>query len=245
MLGLGKTTLAYSVYKYPSINIHFHVCAWSCISQVYEKDSLLFDIFDQIVGKTIRSHETNREDFVQKLYQSLKGRKYLIVIDDIWDIKAWNNLKGPFPDDENGSRILFTTRHRAVALETNSIPYSLRLLSPEESCELLWLRLFNGETCPPELSTISKSIARNCKGLLLAVILVAGILKRSKRKEDCWEHVSNKLVSLEASDILEFSYKHLPDCLKPCFLYFGTFPEDTIISASKLIRLWICEGFVQ
>ncbi|KAL3504664.1 hypothetical protein ACH5RR_034505 [Cinchona calisaya] len=245
MPGLGKTTLANSVYNHPSINLHFHVHAWCCVSQTYEKDTLLLDMFDQIVGKTIQSHETTGEDFVQKLYQSLKGRKFLIVIDDIWDIKAWNDLKEPFPDDQNGSRILFTTRHQTLALEANSIPYALRLLSPEESCELLWLRLFDGETCPPELSTISKCIARNCKGLPLAVILIAGILKKTERKEDCWEHVSNKLFSLEASDILEFSYKHLPDCLRPCFLYFGTFPEDTIISASKLIQLWICEGFVQ
>ncbi|KAL3504646.1 hypothetical protein ACH5RR_034487 [Cinchona calisaya] len=245
MPGLGKTTLANSVYKHPSINFHFHVRAWCCVSQTYEKDSLLFDIFDQIVGKTTQSHETSREDFVQKLYQSLKGRKYLIVIDDIWDIKAWIDLKGPFPDDDNGSRILFTTRQRAVALEANSIPYALRMLSPEESCELLWLKVFGGEICPPELLSISERIARNCKGLPLAVILIAGILKTTERKEDCWEHVSNTLNSSEVSDILEFSYKHLPDCLKPCFIYLGTFPEDTVISVSKLIQLWICEGFLQ
>ncbi|KAL3504640.1 hypothetical protein ACH5RR_034484 [Cinchona calisaya] len=245
MPGLGKTTLANSVYKHPSITLHFHVRAWCCVSQTYEKDSLLFDIFDQIVGKTTQSHETSREDFVQKLYQSLKGRKYLIVIDDIWDIKAWNDLKGPFPDDDNGSRILFTTRQQAVALEANSIPYALRMLSPDESCELLWLKVFGGEICPPELLAISERIARNCKGLPLAVILIAGILKTTERKEDCWEHVSNTLNSSEVSDILEFSYKHLPDCLKPCFLYLGTFPEDTVISVSKLIQLWICEGFLQ
>ncbi|KAL3504544.1 hypothetical protein ACH5RR_034385 [Cinchona calisaya] len=245
MPGLGKTTLANSVYNHPSINLHFHVRAWCCVSQVYEKDSLLFDIFRQVVGKRIQIHETSREDLVQKLYQSLKGRRYLIVIDDIWDIKAWNDLKGPFPDDENGSRILFTTRQQAVALEANSIPYALRLLSPEESCKLLWLKVFDGETCPPKLSTISKLIARNCKGLPLAVVLMAGTLKRTERKEDCWEHVSNTFDSSEVSNILEFSYNHLPNWLKPCFLYFATFPEDTTISASKLKRLWICEGFVQ
>ncbi|KAL3504616.1 hypothetical protein ACH5RR_034457 [Cinchona calisaya] len=250
MPGLGKTTLANSVYKHPSINLHFHVRAWCCASQVYEKDSMLFDIFGQIVGKAIQSQETSRADFVQKLYQSLKGKKYLIVIDDIWDIKAWNDLKATFPEDNNGSRILFTTRHRAVALEVNSIPYALRLLSLEESCELLWLKLFDGETCPPELSTISKFIARNCKGLPLEVVLIAGILKRTERKENCWKHVAetlnrSQIASEKYLDILEFSYEHLPDCLKPCFLYFGTFPEDTTISASKLIQLWICEGFVQ
>ncbi|KAL3504557.1 hypothetical protein ACH5RR_034398 [Cinchona calisaya] len=245
MPGLGKTTLANFVYNHPSINLYFHVRAWCSVSQVYEKDTLLFDIFGQVVGKTIQINETSREDLDQKLYQGLKGRKYLIVIDDIWDIKAWNDLKGSFPDDENGSRILFTTRQRAVALEADSIPYALRLLSPEESCELLWLKVFDGEICPPNLSTISKRIARNCKGLPLAVVLMAGILRRIERKEDCWEHVSNTFNSSEVSNILEFSYNHLPNWLKPCFLYFATFPEDTTISASKLKRLWICEGFVQ
>ncbi|KAL3534512.1 hypothetical protein ACH5RR_002973 [Cinchona calisaya] len=104
-------------------------------------------------------------------------------MDDIWDIKAWNDLKGPFPDDEKGSRILFTTRRPTLALEANSIPYALRMLSPEESCELLWLKLFNGETCLQELSTISKRIARNCKGLPLTVILIAGILKKTGKKK--------------------------------------------------------------
>ncbi|KAL3504582.1 hypothetical protein ACH5RR_034423 [Cinchona calisaya] len=245
MPGLGKTTLANSVYKHPLINLHFHARAWCCVSQVYEKDTLLFDIFGQIAGKTIPCHGTSQEDFIQKLYQILKGRKYLIVIDDVWDIKAWNDLKEPFPDDDNGSRILFTTRQRAVALGANSIPYDLRMFSPEESCELLWLKLFDEEICPTELSDIAKSIARNCKGLPLAVVLMAGILKGTERREDCWEHVSNKLISSEVTDILEFSYKHLPYFLKPCFLYFATFPEDMTISASKLIQLWICEGFVQ
>ncbi|KAL3504549.1 hypothetical protein ACH5RR_034390 [Cinchona calisaya] len=71
---------------------------------------------------------------------------------------------------------------------------------------------------------------------------MAGILKRTERKEDCWEYVSNIFNSSEVSDILEFSYKHLPNCLNPCFLYFQ---EETTISASKLIWLCISEGFVQ
>ncbi|KAL3504665.1 hypothetical protein ACH5RR_034506 [Cinchona calisaya] len=250
MPGLGKTSLANSVYKHPSVNLHFHVSAWCCVSQVYQKETLLFDIYDQIVGETNQSHETSQVDFVQKLYQNLKGRKFLIVIDDIWDIEAWYDLKQTFPDDENGSRILFTTRHRDVALRANSIPYALRLLSQEESCKLLWLKLFDKETCPPELSTISKFIAMNCEGLPLAVVLIAGILKGTERKEDCWELVAETSIKSQGTrekyfEILELSFKHLPACLKPCFLYFGTFPEDTTILASKLIKLWICEGFVQ
>ena len=43
---------------------------------------------------------------------------------------------------------------------------------------------------------------------------------------------------------------HVPDYipdnfLKSCFLYCGVIPEDCEIKASKLIRMWVAEGFVQ
>ncbi|KAK6773644.1 hypothetical protein RDI58_028882 [Solanum bulbocastanum] len=44
---------------------------------------------------------------------------------------------------------------------------------------------------------------------------------------------------------MQLSYDNLPDCLKPCLLYLGMFPEDAIIPVSKLISLWISEDFVQ
>lgn len=45
-------------------------------------------------------------------------------------------------------------------------------------------------------------------------------------------------------NILDLSYKHLPEPLKLCFLYFGVFHEDEEIPVKKLISLWIAEGFV-
>ena len=45
--------------------------------------------------------------------------------------------------------------------------------------------------------------------------------------------------------ILALSYRDLPYLLKSCFLYCGVFPEDCEIKASKLIQMWVAEGFVQ
>ncbi|KAK1384117.1 hypothetical protein POM88_021852 [Heracleum sosnowskyi] len=45
-------------------------------------------------------------------------------------------------------------------------------------------------------------------------------------------------------DTLEFSYSHLPQHLKPCFLSFGAFPEDNDIPVRKLLWLWIAAGFI-
>lgn len=44
--------------------------------------------------------------------------------------------------------------------------------------------------------------------------------------------------------ILELSYNHLPNRLKPCFLYFGVSKEDVIIHVKELIRTWILLGFI-
>ncbi|KAL0390401.1 UNVERIFIED_CONTAM: putative disease resistance protein [Sesamum calycinum] len=45
-------------------------------------------------------------------------------------------------------------------------------------------------------------------------------------------------------NILALSYNYLPNFLKACFLYMGAFPKDYEIPVSRLIWLWIAEGFV-
>nr|XP_027075768.1 putative late blight resistance protein homolog R1C-3 [Coffea arabica] len=118
MPGLGKTTLANSVYCHRSVDSHFHIRAWCCVSRVYSKKSLLlqilrnpvFEIFDQ-------SLEINEDDLAENLYKLLKGNRYLIILDDVWDIKAWKLLERSLPDDSNGSRILLTSRSHDLLLD--------------------------------------------------------------------------------------------------------------------------------
>ncbi|KAL7188100.1 hypothetical protein ACSBR1_038037 [Camellia fascicularis] len=58
-------------------------------------------------------------------------------------------------------------------------------------------------------------------------------------------------LDLEGNDRLEsmqkalsLSYNYLPDYLETCFLNLSIFPEGQQIMCSKVIRLWIAEGFV-
>ncbi|KAI5677314.1 hypothetical protein M9H77_08264 [Catharanthus roseus] len=223
MPGLGKTTLAKKIYQHPSITRHFHLRSWYCISQVYERRDLLLSILSNATEVNEQIQKMKEEELAQVLYRSLKGR-----------------------------RILFTSRIREVGLQANPstrAPSNLRLFSEEESWELLKKKVFQGRNCPSELYTIGKKIAGNCKGLPLSLVVIAGILMRAKESEGCWRNILESLgkqvgESRHCTDILELSYKHLPDYLKPCFLYLGTFPEDREISAWKLIWLWIAEGLV-
>ncbi|XP_071914083.1 putative late blight resistance protein homolog R1B-16 [Coffea arabica] len=251
MPGLGKTTLANKVYNAPSVRSHFHVRRWCRVSQTYSIRSLLVELLCSSSSESSDEyHKMDENDLAMKLRQVLLRSRYLLFLDDLWDVEAWNLLKKSLPNDANGSRILFTSRYQDLSLhfEPNSKPHHLRHLTDEESWTLLQRKLFGTEDCPAALSEVGSQIAKLCRGLPLAVVLVAGILATTAK--DRWEEVAKSLSSIVLGDeycmkTLELSYSHLPDYLKSCLLYFAAFKEDEVINVRRLLRLWISERFVQ
>nr|XP_027119972.1 putative late blight resistance protein homolog R1A-4 isoform X2 [Coffea arabica] len=256
MPGLGKTTLAIKVYNSKSVMDHFHQRAWCTVSQAYEKRRLLIEILNGVHGLTDEIHRMTDDTLEEKLKQALLRNKYLIVMDDVWDARAWNDLKDAFPNDGKGSRILLTSRHRGVALELkpDSEPHSLRPFSEEESWKLLEKKVFKGESCPKELLEVGKKIAHRCQGLPLALVAVAGILKAPVKNPSSWEKIADTLSSevidnpeareARCKEVLEVSYNHLPEHLKSCLCYLVVLSEERDILVRKLIRFWLAEGFI-
>ncbi|KAK4479939.1 hypothetical protein RD792_012991 [Penstemon davidsonii] len=254
MPGVGKTTRARMLYNHGSIEGYFDKRAWCVVSQTYQKRNVLIDILASLSSKEKKDNnlKIKDEELALDIHKILKRRRYLIIIDDVWCTNVWDDLNRYFPDDLNGSRIMFTSRIRDTT-PVDSIFHTVSLLGEEQSWSLLQGNVFPKEPCPPQLLGIGKRIAAKCGGLPLAVVVAAGILANLEKEESIWEKVEKKLDSTyifdddtnNCSKILELSYKHLPNYLKPCFLYFGTFPEDKRISVRKLTWLWIAEGFIQ
>lgn len=252
--GLGKTTLAKNVYKDPSIIYQFRIRAWCYVSQVYDLRDLIVEILTQVIKSTDEiDDKMSVEDLARLLYQSLRGTQYLIVLDDIWDVKAWHGLWPSFPDDTNSSRIIFTSRLRELASQAGVTCdiYSLHPFSEGECSELMQKMLFHKDGWPQELSAVGTEIARRCDGLPLLVVVIAGVLAHIERTEDKWKALEENLKSTVPGDPKQFmkkldmSYKNLPDHLKACFLYLGAFAFEGEIPVWKLIRLWIAEGLVR
>ncbi|KAK4480884.1 hypothetical protein RD792_011736 [Penstemon davidsonii] len=253
MPGLGKTTIARELYNSRLTLDHFDRHIWCVVSETYQKRNVLIDIWMSLMEKENKNNfvKMDNESLALEIHKSLKGRRFLIIMDDVWCSNVWDDLRRYFPDDGNGSRIVFTSRIRDTT-PTNSIVHSLPLLTEDQCWRLLEKKVFPQEPCPLELQGIGKRIAAKCCGLPLAVVVTAGVLTKLEKKKNAWEKVETNLNSYMFDDdtnnyskILELSFKHLPDHLKMCFLYFGVFPEDTPIPVNKLIWLWIAEGFIQ
>ncbi|KAJ9680497.1 hypothetical protein PVL29_019733 [Vitis rotundifolia] len=252
--GLGKTTLAKKVYNDSEVKQHFSCHALVHVSQDYTILELLMEIANCIM--TDRSLKRKKEDRLgEKVYDHLKEKRYLIVLDDVRSINVWQELSSYLPES-NKSRVLITTRNQQIASHAHAKLYPLRPLSEKESWELFCKKTFLvGSTsppeCPAELEDLGKKITEKCRGLPLAIVVSGGLISRKEKTRASWEKI---LKSMEwhlsqgldlRSGILAWSYSDLPYFLKSCFLYCGIFPEDYDIKADKLMQMWIAEGFVQ
>ncbi|KAL2490426.1 Disease resistance RPP8-like protein 3 [Abeliophyllum distichum] len=251
MGGIGKTTLTRKVYDDEKIVQYFDIRAWVTVSQNYGARELLLGLLDSMKKLTDVVREKSFEELADYLYKNLKGRRYLMVLDDVWDTKVWDVVKRLFPNDNNGSRIMMTTRLENVAGYENSCsPHHMRFLTEGESWNLFCQNVFGKDGCPTELKQIGKKIVQNCQGLPLAIVVIAGLSKATKTQH-YWTYIGENLSSVIASNddycskMLSLSYKHLPHHLKGCFLYIGIFPEDSIIRVSKLVKLWVAERLLK
>ncbi|XP_027171847.1 putative late blight resistance protein homolog R1B-17 [Coffea eugenioides] len=253
MPGIGKTTLANQVYNDPEIVGSFHIRAWCYVSQVYTKRDLLLEILSHNQPND-KIHAMEDEDLELLLYQSLRRNRYLIFLDDVWDIGVWDNLQRSFPNDQNGSKILITSRLSDVVSKVTpeSDLVKLRPLSDDESWELLRMKIFPEKRCPEKLREVGREIAEKCQGLPLSVVAIASLLKGRKMKPESWKQIVRSLnpriiddPQTRCMEIFELSYKNLPDYLKACFLYLAVFQEDKEIPVQKLTWLWMAEGFIQ
>ncbi|KAL2515616.1 Disease resistance RPP8-like protein 3 [Forsythia ovata] len=148
---------------------------------------------------------------------------------------------------------MVTTRLENVGGYANSCstPHHMRFLNKGESWNLFCENVFGKDGCPTELKQIGKKIVQNCQGLPLAIVVIAGLLSKATKTQHYWTYIGENLSSVIASNddncskILSLSYKHLPHHLKGCFLYIGIFPEDSNISVSKLVKLWVAERLLK
>ncbi|XP_073046230.1 putative disease resistance protein At1g50180 [Primulina eburnea] len=249
MGAVGKTTLASILFHSQLIKETFDIRGWVTIPQTYNAQEIVLAILKEI-GVPLDGQKNGE----QHLYQSLYGRKYSILLDDVWITQALDDIKKYFPGNENNSRIVLTTRQSELASYTNSCgsSHEMKLLNDNSSWRLLCKEIFLHKDCPPDLVEIGKVIAIRCQGLPLAISVIAGHLRKESMSKEYWKYVAENLNSVLKTvddliiEILSLSYDYLPHHLKAFFLYIGLFPRQYEgIKVASMIKLWVAEGFVK
>ncbi|KAK4389428.1 Disease resistance protein RPP13 [Sesamum angolense] len=129
MGGIGKTTLAKSVYNDPLLVNHFHTRSWATVNPGFEAADILETLLSSLASAWSQSEIERLEtmQLMENLYSALEGRRYIVVLDDIWSTEPWDTLRFAFPDDNKGSRILITTRNRHVVEQISKSVLERRL----------------------------------------------------------------------------------------------------------------------
>ncbi|TVU41765.1 hypothetical protein EJB05_15312, partial [Eragrostis curvula] len=283
--GVGKTTLAMEVCR--MLEMDFPHQAMVSVSQAFDPGRDLKALHKRMLLQVIRVKTENErgireeanqgqfdqldvtflnqidnwssEKLVQELQNYLMDKRYLIMVDDVWTVRAWEAIQSVLPQNNLHSRIIVTTRIETVAKACSPAVgghavHQMKPLEFEDSKSLFLSRTFGLKNCPPELEDVMNNILKRCGGIPLAIVSIASVLTSytSPGSKYKWESIYKSIgYHMESNPTLEgmrqivtLSFNHLPHELKGCMMYLSIFPEDYEIRKDRLLCRWIAEGLI-
>ncbi|MBA0748384.1 hypothetical protein Gogos_005218, partial [Gossypium gossypioides] len=153
--GVGKTTILTKLNnKFSTTTNNFDVVIWALVSKDYDVGK----IQDRIGGNLGFSDDSWKHKSVEEkavdIYGVLRNKKFVVLLDDLWERVNLNQVGIPKPSQENGSKLIFTTR----SLE------AWELFQDEVGYETL--------NSHPDIPNLAKQVAERCGGLPLALITI-------------------------------------------------------------------------
>ncbi|KAJ0810947.1 putative virus X resistance protein-like, coiled-coil [Helianthus annuus] len=255
MGGLGKTTLAQLVYNHKRVDQYFDLRCWVYVSENFQVNEIIRKIIESVdkSGCTL----TQLDTLQASLQNKLRGKKFLIVLDDVWaeenEEGKWKTLSGTLSCGAEGSVVVMTTRSEKTCrmmAKVGELQHELGCLSEEKSWLLFKKHAFaQGRVGDDErkLEPIGREIVVKCKGLPLAVKTL-GSLMWSKSSSNDWQRVKESNIwNLQENNVLpalKLSYDNLVPHIKRCFSYFCLFRKGHELKKDELILLWVANGFI-
>ncbi|GLT33384.1 hypothetical protein SLA2020_079800 [Shorea laevis] len=262
MGGLGKTTVARSIYKKAKEEKRYDLVAWVCVSEDFNEETILREMHEHFMGGVPPS---SINVLVEGLAKELEKKTFLLVLDDVWnkDRSRWNDFSNRLSRILKTTRnsIVMTTRDKKVAsvmmemnLTQNSMQiYKMRKLSDDECWLIIEETILTSSkqiSISSNLKNIGVEIAKKCGGLPLAATVIGGTLSRESQTSE-WKAIRDKDAwNLNSEDgngilsILKISFDRLPPPLKKCFSYCSIFPKDFVINKDDLVQLWMAQGYL-
>ncbi|KAK6156199.1 hypothetical protein DH2020_010447 [Rehmannia glutinosa] len=124
--GLGKTTVVKLAYNDDRVIQSFDLGMWVSVSEDFRVGKVVEKILKSTTGESLG--HLDMDQMQRRLVDVLSDKKYLLVLDDVWndDRNKWMDLMELLKNGRAGSKIIVTTRSKAVATITSTTsPYNL------------------------------------------------------------------------------------------------------------------------
>ncbi|VAH12244.1 unnamed protein product [Triticum turgidum subsp. durum] len=253
MPGVGKTTLVAHVYN--TVKVNFDAAAWVTVSESYRIEDLLKKIAAQF-GITVDVADIEMRDIAESIHNYLQGKKFIMVLDDVWAARVWSEIRNVFPTSNcTGRYVIISRKHEVSLLATRESAIHLEPLHAHHSWELFCKGAFwndDGKECPLELQELTWKFIAKCQGLPIAIACIGRLLSCKPPTSAEWENVYRGLDSQLTKDvipdahmILKVSLEDLPYDLKICFLHCALFQQDYVLKRRRIMRQWIAAGFIR
>ncbi|GLT60277.1 hypothetical protein SLA2020_330490 [Shorea laevis] len=252
--GVGKTTIMKHVHnELLLMESRFDNVIWVIVSYPLNIVRLQHEIAKGMNESLPENEDEQRR--ASRLMQIMGRVKYVLILDDVWQRFTLKDVGIPSPTKENGSKIIITSRKVDVCKSIGCEIVKVSPLSEEESSNLFLDKVGRDILQVPELEGIWKAMVKECAGLPLAIVVIAGSMKGVTDVYE-WRHALNELrervrATAEGSEDeiferLKFSYDRLQDSnVQNCFLSCSLYAEDYEINRHDLVEQWIDEGLIE
>uniref|UniRef100_A0ACD5TXX7 Uncharacterized protein n=1 Tax=Avena sativa TaxID=4498 RepID=A0ACD5TXX7_AVESA len=253
--GVGKTALADLVYR--ATEKQFDYRAFVSVSPTPNIMEILRTILKEVTNSSYDFTETATEQcLVHEISKFLEDKRYLIIIDDIWNWTELEIIMKSLPKNYPNSRIIITTRISAIAErcrtdDNHAFLYEIERLDTVDAWQLMkyvcvteYIEDYPWH-CIPEL----------CDGMPLAIICLSSALKdqiqdidsESEKTRALW-CVKDGILTIPSmkplADSLYLGYNDLPLYLRTFLLYCSIYNWRYKFEKERLVGRWFAERFV-
>ena len=237
--GVGKTTMAAMLVNDPLVRQAFDRIGWVSVGQTPNIMEVQRSLFAQLTGAPMPSKDSaSVETQLEDLQTACKGKRLLVVLDDVWDRIHERQLN--CVDSYTASKQLVTTRIRGLMQGCDEV--SLNLMAPDEATDLL-LRAGHVTDADEASTAAARQIAELCGFLPLYLMICGGVILsydgEQQWQEELIEMLQSDRVGLidDASSngtvacLVDSSVKMLKDDVTAAvFAAFAVCPEDVLIT---------------